>query len=132
MLRFHERKTLKGILYAKPVMLALLLPIGFLSYAAWNAYETARETTERREELTEELAALTSQAAALEEDIAELEDPRGIEAALRQQYDVAKEGEEVIVLIAEAGASEEELIEPQEEAQERSWWDRVRGWFGGE
>jgi len=101
MLGFHEKRRLRSWLQSKTFLAFLLVPIGFLAAAAYNAYETEQATSERREELAAQLARLTERAEKLQVDIAELEDPRGIEAALRQRYEVGKEGEQVVVLVEE-------------------------------
>jgi len=127
MLDFHEKRRLQRILHHKYFLLALLVPIGFLWYAAYNTYTAEREMYARRVELEERLAELKQQSMVLESNIARLNDKQGFEAELRRRYDVAKEGEEVIVLLEEDTTEEESM--PVQEEQETSWWDAVRSWF---
>lgn len=115
MLEFYEKRRLRKWLHSKPFLLFMLLPIGFMMYAAHNAYEVERATNERRIELLADLNRLEGRTAILERDIARLEDPRDIEAALRQRYQVGREGEEVIILVEEEPVISEIPVEPEEE-----------------
>ena len=96
-------------------MLILFVLIGGGLYAAVNAYNVQQRATLMRVELEEELSHLELRENSLEEDITRLEDPRGIEAELRRRYDVAKEGEEVVVLIEEESQDEPEQVVPTED-----------------
>ena len=127
MLGFYEKRKLKHFLHSRPFLVFLLIPIGFVGYAAHNAYEAQQAATERRAELSQDLGALVERTTALEDDIEALSDEHGIERALRQRYELAKEGEEVIVLIEEEG---EELtpVAPAEPEKE-SWWQGLTRLF---
>ena len=131
MLEFHEKRKLVQFLHNKYFLGFLLIPIGFLSYVAHNAYEAERDTYERRVALEAQLAALDERSAVLEQDIAELADPYGIEAELRRRYDVGHEGEETIILV-EGEADEvypnEEMV-PEDIEEGQGWWRRVTGWW---
>jgi cell division protein FtsB len=122
MLEFYEKRRLKKWLHSKPFLLFMVLPIGFMAYAAYNAYEVERATNDRRIELLADLNRLEGRTAILERDIARLEDPRDIEAALRQRYQVGREGEEVIILVEEEPAITETPLLLEEE--------RPTGFFG--
>jgi len=122
MLGFHEKRKLKHVLHSKPFLVMMLIPVGFVGFAAHNAYEAQVAATERRAELSDDLAALLVRTQALEEDIEALSDEHGIERALRQRYEVAREGEEVIVLIEEEG--EEVELEIEHTATKPSAWQR--------
>ncbi len=123
MLGFYEKRKLRQWLHSKPFLVLLLVPIGFLTYATHNAYNTLEDTAMHRSEVASELDQLQARANMLEADIRELEDPRGVEAALRQRYEVGRDGEEVVVLIEE----EQERVEhePTEEPAPRIW-ERIR------
>jgi cell division protein FtsB len=98
-------------------------------YAAASAKAMQERATEKRAELSDELMQLEGRASALEEDIVRLEDPRGIEAELRRRYDVAKEGEEVVVLIEEEDTASSS-ISTQKEPQ--GFLEKMGDLVGGE
>jgi cell division protein FtsB len=107
-------------------MVALLVLIGVGIYAAASAREMQLRATEKRAELSDELGRLEQRASALEEDIVRLEDPRGIEAELRRRYDVAKEGEEVVVLV-ENPEEVEEATSTTIKKEPEGFLERLRG-----
>lgn len=100
------------------------IPIGLMSFAAYNAYEKERETNARREESSEKLMILEQRAEELEKNIKNLEDPRGVEAELRSRYDVGWEGEEVIVLVEEEVPSS---TENTAEEPKKGFWSMLFG-----
>jgi cell division protein FtsB len=129
MLGFHEKRRVARIFYSKGSMIALLVLFGVGVYAAASARAMQERATEKRAELSDELMQLEGRATALEEDIVRLEDPRGIEAELRRRYDVAKEGEEVVVLIEEEDTASTSI--PTQE-KPRGFLEKVGDMVGGE
>jgi cell division protein FtsB len=125
MLNFYEKRKLQSILFSKPFLVFLCIPVGFLSFVAWNAYTTAEGARMRRLELTAELGGLKEHAELLERDLALLDDPRGIEAELRKRYEVGKEGEELIILVEEEKPPEQTIVP----IHKPTVWERIKGWF---
>lgn len=104
----------------------MCIPIAFMSFVAYNAYQKERETSMRRQELSRELVALEKRASELERNIENLEDPRGIEAELRSRYDVGWEGEEVIILVEEETSTHSDPVLPE---PTKSLWQRFIGFL---
>ncbi len=74
-----------------------------------------------------ELEALETRATTLKEEIANLQNGRGLEAEMRNRFDVAKSGEQVIVIVEEDGsntASPNQETEPREQSlfSRLKWW----------
>ena len=113
MFGFHEKRKFKSFLYSKAFLVFMCIPVGFMSYAAYNAYERERETSMLRQELAKELVALERRSGELEKNIQNLEDPRGIETELRSRYDVGWEGEEVIILVEEESSTQTPPVLPE-------------------
>lgn len=126
MFEFHEKRKLKKILFSKGMLLLLFVLTACMVYGAHNAYKKKEVASARREELAAELAALEHRASELEGDIQELEDSRGIEAELRNRYEVGREGEEMIVLVEEEAPSapKDEVVE-----QEKGFWGKMLEMF---
>ena len=102
----------------------MCVPVGLMSFAAYNAYEREQETSMRRQELSNELAALEQRASELEKNIENLEDPRGVETELRSRYDVGWKGEEVIILVEEESSTQTEPTVPE---PKQTMWQRFIG-----
>lgn len=79
------------------VVLALLVVVGISS--VWNTYKKERASAMLKEQAQAELADLQERNAQLEARVASLNTEHGKEATLRQQYQVGKPGEEIIVIV---------------------------------
>ncbi len=80
------------------MLLSVLLLAGF---SAYGRYSIAVEMTARQEAAQRELAELELRRAALIEEVEYITSERGIEAEMRRQFDVAREGEQVVIIIDE-------------------------------
>jgi cell division protein FtsB len=129
MFDFHEKRKIRSLLYSKPVIAVLVLLSGFLAVSAYNRYEIAAETKERLEARQAELDKLEERAQMLEARVEHLKDERGVEEELRTRFDVAKEGEEVVIILEDAEVdvvSPEPPSAPSEPAG--SFFDRFKFW----
>ena len=86
---FYNRITLL-------VLIVLVVLLGFTVFEIWGK---ERESAVRQADAVRELHEVEGRAAALGADLAILDTPRGKEALVRNTFDVAKEGEEVIVVL---------------------------------
>lgn len=128
MLNVYQKRKLQRVLYSRFVLVALCVPLGFLGYVAWGAWDTERLTNERRVALAEQLAALEVRAGALERDLAVLENPRDIELELRRRYHVGAAGEEEYVFVEDPSDVREEA-QPDAPPPAKGWWERLCGWL---
>lgn len=107
MLDFYEKRRLKGIVFSKP-MIGVLLFLGiWIGISAYERYEAERETAEKRDEKLIERDRLNQKAAVLEAKVKQLESDRGIEGEIREQFDIAKANETVVVIVDDAASARE-------------------------
>ena len=99
MFDFHEKRKIRRIVYSKTVFVLLVCLAVFLSTAVYHRYVVATDTKEKLEERRVDLEALQLRAEVLNTKVEYLENERGIEEELRNRFDVAKEGEQVVVII---------------------------------
>ena len=120
MFDFHQKRKLKTVLtsrYTQGVLLVIALVIG---WSAYTRYEIAAEMAERRYELEAEAAELEVRKTDLEKQVDYLSHERGIEAEMRRQFDVALEGEQVVVIV---DPEAEEEVEPlSTSTPKRAWY----------
>ncbi len=81
-----------GVLFAVLVLAAM---------SAYGRYTIAIEMATRKETIERELAELEARRSSLAEEVAYITSERGIEAEMRRQFDVAREGEQVVIIIDE-------------------------------
>lgn len=80
------------------VLLCLVL---FMSWAVWGVYDKHQEAKARKQLLAEEYVTMTERERALTEKLDHLKTERGMEEEIRAKFQVAKPGEEIIVLLGE-------------------------------
>lgn len=80
------------------IVAALLLVVIALS-GVWNIYQKERESRQLRDDSERQLEDLTQQQILLQSNIDKLQTERGKEEVLRDQYQVAKPGEQMMIIV---------------------------------
>jgi len=99
MFDLSEKRRLLGYLYSKFTIAVLLIVLGLLSWSVLERYSVERDMAAKRAEKEAELSQLEERAAALEAKVDHLRNERGLEEEIRSRFDVAKEGEQVVILL---------------------------------
>ena len=94
--------------------------------SAYKRYQVEREMADRRASAEAELQALHDRAVSLEEKVDHLENQRGLEEEIRTRFDVAREGEQVVIILD--AESEEVDLSEVEIAPEPSFLSRLKFW----
>lgn len=103
------------------VIVGFLLLVAFwLGSLIWGLAGKARIAITEAREAKEQYLALEARKVELDANLVALGTDRGHDAAIRTTFGVAREGEEVIVVIPPA------TIMP---TTTPSWWEHVTGWF---
>lgn len=129
MFDFYEKRKLRSILFSRPVAVFIFLLALVLSWSAYGRYVAEQETRAKSLGKAAELTALKERAAVIEAKVNHLESNQGVERALREEFDVAKQGEEVIVVVdgqATSGASTGNPVLPL--PPEPSLFERLKFW----
>lgn len=105
------------------VVLGLL--IATVGAAAWRMYGKAEEARITHAAALTALENLQKRKGAVEESLARLGTERGIEEEIRLRYQLAKPGEEQIVLVASQSLASSSVT-----PDSKSLWDIISGWFG--
>ncbi len=119
-MRFGKKNFFNNALYVRLSIVFLAVLAVVLSRAGWERYVAEREVAERRQAVELELAALAIRKAELEGQVEYMAKERGIEEEIRSNFDVAREGEQVAILVGEAPAVETE--ESETETKKYPWW----------
>ncbi len=117
------------VLHSRLTLLVLLVASITISFAVHDRYVIEREMAERRQVKEMQLYAMEEQRDELKERVEYLKGEQGIESEIRKYFDVALEGEKVVVLI---GESEEEATDTPTNkviVEEKSWWQRLLPWL---
>lgn len=105
------------------IIVGLLILVAIAVRGIWEVYNKERDSRLRRQEAEAQLANLEGREASLRADIAQLKSDRGIEEVLRQEYELAREGEGVVVIVGE----KEEA--PPPEPSSFPWLEKAFPWW---
>lgn len=108
---FQRKRKIRKVLYSRGVILGVFLLLVLVSKATWGLYDKERESRRNLDRVEADLLALTLREEQLAKDIARLRTPEGIESEIREQFQVAKPGESMVVLV-------EDKSEPAEQEDE--------------
>ena len=95
----NQRQNAVRLFLRRLGMLALLGLIAVSVSGVWGVYKKERESAELRAQVERERGDLIARQALLESDLDRLKTDRGIEEALREQYALAENGEQLIVIV---------------------------------
>ena len=98
---FRRKRTIRRVLYSRGVIVAVLVLLILVAKAAWSVYTKESESRRRLDSAAADLVALQSREKKLRENIDRLKTPEGMEAQIREQFQVAKPGERMVVLVDE-------------------------------
>jgi len=130
MFDFHERRKIRSWLYSKTSIGILSVLLVLLGMSVFERLKIEREIRGKRIQTELELRALEERAAGIEAKVQHLNRERGVEEELRSRFDVAKEGEQVVIIVDD-NASDGRLRERQareEKESTQSWWEFLRFW----
>ena len=109
MLDFHQKRKLRAVINSIYTQGFIMLMVLWVGWSAYVRYDIATEMKDRKEVAAGQLAALEARKEALAAQVEYLSNERGIEAEMRRQFDVALEGEQVII-ITDPQTIEEEVF----------------------
>lgn len=99
MFDFHEKRRIRSFLYSKVVVGVFLFATILLSISVYNRFVVTEDMKAKLDARRVTLEELQGRALMLESKVKYLENDRGVEEELRNRFDVAKEGEQVVILI---------------------------------
>lgn len=98
-----------------------------MMFSVYDRYTIERDMLARRTAVESELEALKDRKMSLEEKVTYLRDERGVEAEIRKHFDVAKDGEQVIVLVEDKHKAD--TATPTVTISDKeSFWSRIWPW----
>ncbi len=108
---FERKRKIRKTLYSRGVLLGLLLVLIVVSKATFSLYTKERESQKNLSLAEANLSTLSLREARLQSDIARLKTSEGIDAEIRSQFQVAKPGEKMVVLVDDKKNMQEEPTE---------------------
>lgn len=122
MLDFQQKRKLRSFLYNKVTIAILVVFVLISMKAVWTAHSKLRESEELRKNAEERMAVLTKREVELRDQMNRLQTDQGVEAEIRSKYSVAKENENVVVIVEDAPTTTEKV-------QKRGFFGRIFDFF---
>lgn len=123
MFDFYQKRKIRAIVNSRYTQAGIAFLALLVGWSAYVRYDIAMEMIDRRQYAEQEAAALEIRRDELKEQVEYLSNERGIEAEMRRQFDVALEGEQVVVILEDEETEPEILpLSTTTEVQKKSWY----------
>lgn len=99
MLDFQQKWKVKTFMYSRWVRGLLLVIAVYSIFSVYRVYEKKRESDRELAKVEQRLIALSAKDTALMRQIDMLQTDQGLEAEIRAKYSVARDNEQVVVLV---------------------------------
>ena len=118
-----ERLAMKGVFW---IFIIFLIGIAVLmAGATWEIRQKEKIAFREKENARKQFEETSQRLALLTENVDNLSDERGLEEEFRKRFPVARDGEEVVVLVdAQPPAVDTTPV------TNKSLWLRIKGWLG--
>jgi type II secretory pathway component PulJ len=113
-----RKKWWHKILFSWITILVLVLFAIVLSRGVWGMYHKNARAAQRAADAVYEMEKVQTRKESLDKDLSHIKTSRGIEEEVRRKFDVAKEGEHLLVII------DKEVV-PTETKEEVSWLQSI-------
>jgi len=124
-MRTFEQRRDPLRLFGRRLLLATLFVLVILAASGvWGVYRKEHESRILRTQAEAQLADLSERRAQLEADIAKLKTPRGMEETLREQYQLAKSGEGLVIIVDSPTPAP-----TQATSSVMEWFNRALSWW---
>lgn len=101
MRELERKQKIRHRLYSTPALVGLALLTVVLGKSALDALTKAHQSAEDANALSAKVTALSNQEISLKKDISDLNTEAGLEAAIKEKFNVSAAGEHVAVIVDE-------------------------------
>lgn len=109
MAKFGSKSIFKELLFSKVTLVVLLIMALYLSVSVYERYTVEREMAGRLSDTYERRDNLELRRDMLLEKVEYLQGDSGIESEIRKHFDVAREGEQVVIIVDDENGEQEEV-----------------------
>lgn len=121
MREFQERNKVKKRVYSKTVLFGLFLFLILITKGVFSVYAKERDSREEMERILKQKQELQVRLDTMNGHNELLKTEAGVEAEIRNKFDVVRQGEEVVVIVDK----EIPMIEADKRGVMKKFWDSV-------
>jgi len=126
MRNYHKKRGWKNILQSKPVLAVFSVITLIFAFEVLSFMGKMEVTIENRKIVENKVAQLEQQKERLSSDIAKLKTQNGVEDSIREKFGLAKEGENIIIIMDDKNASKTEEVPHEGFLSSLIFW---KNWF---
>ncbi len=126
MREFSQKRKMWKKIYSIPVLILLLVILFFVLKGTWIIFMKSSYSHKQKIAVEAELIALQERKNSIEKKIQRLNTETGVEEEIRSKYDVAKEGEKLIVIVDE---EEKEVDTEENKGFVNKFFTTIGSWF---
>lgn len=126
MREFSQKRKMWKKIYSIPVLILLLVILFFVLKGTWIIFMKSSYSHKQKIAVEAELIALQERKNSIEKKIQRLNTETGVEEEIRSKYDVAKEGEKLIVIVDE---EEKEINTEENKGFVNKFFTTIGSWF---
>jgi cell division protein FtsB len=123
MLDYGQKRKFRSFLYNRYILGFLGLLVILAVHSTWNVYQKQRESVALLRVAQEESSVLKAREQELQTKIASMQTEQGMEEEIRSKFNVAKPGENVVVVLDQSDAT---TSTPRATT---SFWQRILNFF---
>jgi uncharacterized membrane protein YhiD involved in acid resistance len=113
MLDISQKRKIRGIMYHKATLITLFILVLLFAHSTWSVYQKKRASEELKNVSLQNVATLLARDKELKNKIQGLQTEPGIEAEIRSKFTVAKNGENMVVVVEDTSTTTgEEMSDP--------------------
>ena len=101
MLDIQQKRKFRNIIYHRVTLIVLALLVTLALHSTWRVYMKKRESVELVKTSSVRLAELEARNTELDAKIKKLDTVSGVEEEIRSKYSVAKESENMVIIVRE-------------------------------
>ena len=116
----QQKRNMLKVFGLRIFTVVLLLALFALLRGGWNIYQKQREAYLNKVNTEAKLDELVDRKRQLQAEVLHLKSNRGVEEEMRQQFEVAREGEGLIIIV-----DRPEVEDGEEEGNSQKWWEPI-------
>ena len=105
MLDISQKRKIRSVMYHKATLATLFILVLLFAHSTWVVYQKKEKSEELKNISRQNVATLEARDAELKQRIQTLQTEPGIEAEIRSKFTVAKDGENMVVVVDGAPAT---------------------------
>ena len=125
MARFEKRKKVQSALYNPITVGVIVVATILLGLSAFSVFQKRQEAYQNAMTAEHQLEVLNAQKATVQNELNTLNTPQGVEAAIRNEYQAAKDGEGLVVIVGNKDAPKDDTAFDTTPPPPQSWWQKV-------